>query len=106
MCAAERGGFEPTVQFDPHTAFPVPHNRPLCHLSGIINFLNCFALCYIVLLTTPASACLLTSLLTLDGLSVWHATNQSVTRRASLSNCWPAGVGRKRYPQALTLRSI
>jgi hypothetical protein len=21
------------VQFDPHTAFPVPHNRPLCHLS-------------------------------------------------------------------------
>src|SRR5947199_10546807 len=31
---AERGGFEPPVRFDPHTAFPVPHNRPLCHLSG------------------------------------------------------------------------
>src|SRR6267143_1358329 len=30
---AERGGFEPAVRFDPHTAFPVPHNRPLCHLS-------------------------------------------------------------------------
>src|SRR5262249_30626179 len=30
---AERGGFEPPVRFDPHTAFPVPHNRPLCHLS-------------------------------------------------------------------------
>src|ERR1700687_2823426 len=29
----ERGGFEPPVRFDPHTAFPVPHNRPLCHLS-------------------------------------------------------------------------
>ena len=32
--SAERGGFEPPVRFDPHTAFPVPHNRPLCHLSG------------------------------------------------------------------------
>src|SRR5437870_13876152 len=31
----ERGGFEPAVRFDPHTAFPVPHNRPLCHLSGV-----------------------------------------------------------------------
>ena len=31
---AERAGFEPAVRFDPHTAFPVPHNRPLCHLSG------------------------------------------------------------------------
>jgi hypothetical protein len=30
---AERGGFEPPVRFKPHTAFPVPHNRPLCHLS-------------------------------------------------------------------------
>src|SRR6476660_6391632 len=30
---AERGGFEPPVRFDPYTAFPVPHNRPLCHLS-------------------------------------------------------------------------
>ena len=30
---SERGGFEPPVRFDPHTAFPVPHNRPLCHLS-------------------------------------------------------------------------
>ncbi len=30
---AERAGFEPAVRFDPHTAFPVPHNRPLCHLS-------------------------------------------------------------------------
>jgi|SRR5271170_5913320 hypothetical protein len=33
--AAERGGFEPPVRFDPHTAFPVPHNRPLCHLSKL-----------------------------------------------------------------------
>jgi hypothetical protein len=32
--SAERAGFEPAVRFDPHTAFPVPHNRPLCHLSG------------------------------------------------------------------------
>jgi hypothetical protein len=32
---AERGGFEPPVRFDPHTAFPVLHNRPLCHLSMI-----------------------------------------------------------------------
>ena len=30
---AERVGFEPTVQFDPNTAFPVPHLRPLGHLS-------------------------------------------------------------------------
>src|SRR5215472_10416762 len=30
---AERAGFEPAVRFDPHTAFPVPHNRPLGHLS-------------------------------------------------------------------------
>ena len=43
---AERGGFEPPVRFDPHTAFPVPHNRPLCHLSllmivsRIIRFRN------------------------------------------------------------------
>jgi hypothetical protein len=34
---AERGGFEPPVRFDPHTAFPVPHNRPLCHLSGLLS---------------------------------------------------------------------
>ena len=33
-------GFETTVQFDPHTAFPVPHNRPLCHLSGRRNVLS------------------------------------------------------------------
>src|SRR5262249_18839551 len=32
--AAERAGFEPAVRFDPHTAFPVPHLRPLGHLSG------------------------------------------------------------------------
>src|SRR5437667_9825690 len=31
---AERAGFEPAVRFDPHTAFPVPHLRPLGHLSG------------------------------------------------------------------------
>ncbi len=31
--AAERAGFEPAVRFDPHTAFPVPHLRPLGHLS-------------------------------------------------------------------------
>jgi hypothetical protein len=31
---AERGGFEPPVPVSQHTAFPVPHNRPLCHLSG------------------------------------------------------------------------
>ncbi len=30
---AERAGFEPAVRFDPHTAFPVPHLRPLGHLS-------------------------------------------------------------------------
>ncbi len=29
---AERGGFEPPVPFG-YTAFPVLHNRPLCHLS-------------------------------------------------------------------------
>jgi hypothetical protein len=34
VVTAERAGFEPAVRFDPHTAFPVPHNRPLCHLSG------------------------------------------------------------------------
>src|SRR5215831_3708612 len=34
---AERAGFEPAVRFDPHTAFPVPHNRPLCHLSEAKN---------------------------------------------------------------------
>src|SRR5262245_43065391 len=32
--AAERGGFEPTVPLSEDTAFPVLHNRPLCHLSG------------------------------------------------------------------------
>jgi hypothetical protein len=32
---AERGGFEPPVPVSQHTAFPVPHNRPLCHLSGV-----------------------------------------------------------------------
>lgn len=31
---AERGGFEPPVPVSQDTAFPVPHNRPLCHLSG------------------------------------------------------------------------
>jgi hypothetical protein len=30
---AERAGFEPAVRCDPHTAFPVPHLRPLGHLS-------------------------------------------------------------------------
>jgi transposase len=30
---AEREGFEPSVRFDPYTAFPVPHLRPLGHLS-------------------------------------------------------------------------
>src|SRR3990172_7426454 len=30
---AERGGFEPPVPVSPHTAFPLQHNRPLCHLS-------------------------------------------------------------------------
>src|SRR5438445_9835884 len=29
----ERAGFEPAVRCDPHTAFPVPHLRPLGHLS-------------------------------------------------------------------------
>src|SRR5262249_32633642 len=32
---AERAGFEPAVRFDPHTAFPVPHLRPLGHLSKV-----------------------------------------------------------------------
>jgi len=31
---AEREGFEPSVRFNPHTAFPVLHHRPLGHLSG------------------------------------------------------------------------
>ena len=30
---AERGGFEPPVPVTQDTAFPVLHNRPLCHLS-------------------------------------------------------------------------
>ena len=30
---AERVGFEPTSQLSPRTAFPVPHLRPLGHLS-------------------------------------------------------------------------
>ena len=30
---AERAGFEPAVPVSRDTAFPVPHNRPLCHLS-------------------------------------------------------------------------
>ncbi len=30
---AERAGFEPAVPVARDTAFPVPHNRPLCHLS-------------------------------------------------------------------------
>src|SRR5262249_36890784 len=34
---AERAGFEPAVRFDPHTAFPVPHLRPLGHLSEWIT---------------------------------------------------------------------
>ncbi len=34
---AERGGFEPPVRVAPDTAFPVPHNRPLCHLSGVVS---------------------------------------------------------------------
>src|SRR5437667_116240 len=36
---AERAGFEPAVRFRPHTAFPVPHLRPLGHLSdaAILN---------------------------------------------------------------------
>src|SRR5882672_9027874 len=29
----ERGGFEPPVPLSEDTAFPVLHNRPLCHLS-------------------------------------------------------------------------
>src|SRR5262249_2168546 len=33
---AEREGFEPSVRFNPYTAFPVPHLRPLGHLSEII----------------------------------------------------------------------
>ena len=41
---AERGGFEPPVRFDPHTAFPVPHNRPLCHLSEYFKSLFVFIL--------------------------------------------------------------
>jgi hypothetical protein len=36
---AERAGFEPAVRFDPHTAFPVPHLRPLGHLSEIQHFI-------------------------------------------------------------------
>ena len=34
---AERAGFEPAVPVARDTAFPVPHNRPLCHLSGAAN---------------------------------------------------------------------
>src|SRR5438128_9322508 len=37
---AERAGFEPAVRFDPHTAFPVPHLRPLGHLS-VSQYLAC-----------------------------------------------------------------
>ncbi len=37
---AERAGFEPAVRFDPHTAFPVPHLRPLGHLSEELDFLS------------------------------------------------------------------
>ena len=33
---AERMGFEPTVQFDPHTRFPSVRFRPLGHLSSYI----------------------------------------------------------------------
>src|SRR5438270_9090483 len=46
LLGAERGGFEPPVRFDPHTAFPVPHNRPLCHLSNII--IRCFCYTYVL----------------------------------------------------------
>jgi hypothetical protein len=28
MNQAEREGFEPSIEFDPDTAFPVQHNRP------------------------------------------------------------------------------
>src|SRR5207249_7265493 len=31
--STERGGFEPPVPLSEDTAFPVLHNRPLCHLS-------------------------------------------------------------------------
>ena len=34
LCKAEREGFEPSVQFDPHTAFPVPHPPPFCAASS------------------------------------------------------------------------
>src|SRR5207253_7167325 len=41
---AERAGFEPAVRFDPHTAFPVPHNRTLCHLSIMFKSFICSSL--------------------------------------------------------------
>jgi hypothetical protein len=35
---AEREGFEPSMRFKPHTAFPVLLLRPLGHLSGVVAF--------------------------------------------------------------------
>jgi hypothetical protein len=52
----ERGGFEPPVRFNPHTAFPVPHNRPLCHLSwSFVQFKACSL--YFFSLLDPLESC-------------------------------------------------
>jgi hypothetical protein len=35
LVSTERGGFEPPVQFDPHTRFPSAYLKPLGHLSTL-----------------------------------------------------------------------
>src|SRR5207253_5123953 len=61
---AERAGFEPAVRFDPHTAFPVPHLRPLGHLSELDDSFAYFYLLRHLFANLCPSLPLLTFLLT------------------------------------------
>ena len=52
VVSAEREGFEPSVRFNTYTAFPVPHLRPLGHLSGMLNLLSVNALRQLIFVIT------------------------------------------------------
>src|SRR5207253_3075056 len=86
---AERAGFEPAVRFDPHTAFPVPHLRPLGHLSEYTN------LFYRFMLRSSLSANRLgyPPLLTFGKVSVRHFAN----RQLILLEDQLSGKGRPRH---------
>src|SRR5262249_37588346 len=58
-CSAEREGFEPSVRFNPYTAFPVPHLRPLGHLSETLKVfaIHGFASSLAVRFSVPICTC-------------------------------------------------